>query len=158
MKKARWPGEWKVVCSTCEQEKDITDFYIHSNGKPRKQCKGCLMSRANPSPENRKKLYAEYRARNPEKVKQRTTNWRKNNLEYDAFRASTYRATKAQRTPQWACLDKIKDIYLNCPKEYHVDHIYPLRGKYVSGLHVPENLQYLEAKKNLSKRNIYVPS
>lgn len=65
------------------------------------------------------------------------------------------RAGKSQRTPKWANLSKIVEFYKSCPDGYHVDHVIPLRGNIVSGLHVVENLQYLPAKENISKSNRY---
>lgn len=62
----------------------------------------------------------------------------------------------SERTPGWANLEVIEHIYKNCPKGYHVDHIIPLRGDLVSGLHVPENLQYLTAKENTQKSNKFI--
>jgi len=57
------------------------------------------------------------------------------------------------RTPIWADLAKIRKIYLTCPIGYQVDHIVPLRGRNVSGLHVENNLQYLSSLENLRKSN-----
>ena len=47
----------------------------------------------------------------------------------------------------------IQEFYTNCPDGYHVDHIIPLNGKNVSGLHCIDNLQYLTANQNLRKSN-----
>jgi hypothetical protein len=65
------------------------------------------------------------------------------------------RASQLQRTVPWADLKAIKEFYKNCPKGYVVDHIIPLQGKNVSGLHVLNNLQYLTASENASKGNKY---
>ena len=62
---------------------------------------------------------------------------------------------KELQTPAWSETFKIREFYQNCPSGYHVDHIIPLNGKNVSGLHVLGNLQYLTAKDNLSKGNSF---
>jgi len=69
-----------------------------------------------------------------------------------------------ERTPKWSDKNKINDIYNEAVileketgKKYHVDHIIPLRGKKVSGLHIPENLRIIPAKENLKKGNKFTP-
>lgn len=68
----------------------------------------------------------------------------------------TRKALKLSRVPSWADMGKIKEIYDNCPTGYHVDHVVPLQGELVSGLHVEYNLQYLLASDNCSKGNKFV--
>jgi 5-methylcytosine-specific restriction endonuclease McrA len=71
---------------------------------------------------------------------------------YNMLRA----AAKLKATPKWLTeeqLYQLEQIYRNCPKGYAVDHIVPLRGKNVRGLHVPWNLQYLTKKENSIKNN-----
>lgn len=67
--------------------------------------------------------------------------------------ASNRRAIRLNATPAWANHKKIAEIYANCPPGMHVDHIVPLQSDLVCGLHWEGNLQYLEAAKNLAKRN-----
>jgi hypothetical protein len=64
---------------------------------------------------------------------------------------------KENQTPKWVDEKELVDFYKNRPEGYHVDHIIPIKGKLVSGLHCIENLQYLPAKENLSKNNKYEP-
>lgn len=68
--------------------------------------------------------------------------------------------SKIQRTPAWADLDKIAEVYEEARRmteetgvPYHVDHEIPLRGRTVSGLHVHENLRVVPARVNLTKSN-----
>tara|TARA_Y100000296_G_C5120234_1_gene229990 strand:+ start:50 stop:664 length:615 start_codon:yes stop_codon:yes gene_type:complete len=66
-------------------------------------------------------------------------------------------------TPHWLTEEHhnmIKLIYKQAKQltettgiEHHVDHIVPLRGKKISGLHVPWNLQILTKRENLKKSN-----
>jgi hypothetical protein len=73
------------------------------------------------------------------------------------------RAARLSRTPIWltdADHAEIKHIYEVAAKrtkktgiQWHVDHIIPLRGKNVSGLHVPRNLKVITASQNYRKGN-----
>lgn len=72
------------------------------------------------------------------------------------------RAAKLERTVSWSNADAIKAIYTEAQRlteetgePYHVDHIIPLQGELVSGLHVENNLQVLTAYDNLSKSNTF---
>ena len=68
-------------------------------------------------------------------------------------RTAKYRSNKLKATPIWAELVEISSYYNSCPEGYHVDHIIPLQGDLVCGLHVLCNLQYLTVKDNIEKGN-----
>lgn len=78
-------------------------------------------------------------------------------LPYARGKTASRSAAIDNRTPAWADKQKIKEIYSLCPKECEVDHIIPLRGLLVSGLHVHNNLQFLSKIENASKSNKFEP-
>jgi hypothetical protein len=74
---------------------------------------------------------------------------------YARYHSRLREIAEIRQRPKWANLKKIMEIYVNRPEGYHVDHIIPLRGKTVSGLHVESNLQYLPALENMKKHNTF---
>tara|TARA_R100000900_G_scaffold2393_1_gene4080 strand:- start:94 stop:702 length:609 start_codon:yes stop_codon:yes gene_type:complete len=100
-----------------------------------------------------KKRYYELNPLEKEKAKQRIIKWKLKNRNKLNFYTRLRQANKIKATPKWANLEKIKQIYLNRPSGYHVDHIIPLKNKNVCGLHVENNLEIVTAKYNLKKSN-----
>lgn len=74
-----------------------------------------------------------------------------------SFDNSSLYERRKLRIPAWHSLEKnaIAEFYDNCPDGCHVDHIIPLQGEFVSGLHTLANLQYLPAAENLKKGNTF---
>jgi len=102
---------------------------------------------------------------NPEKVKAKYKRYAKNNpAEYTA-RAVASVARRAKRTPIWLTIDDkwmMREAYKLAKLRtdmfgfiWEVDHVIPLRGEFVSGLHVPTNLQVIPRAENREKRNYY---
>lgn len=90
-----------------------------------------------------------------ERAKLKARIWRRMNPGHRNALAYKYKADKLRRIPAWANLNAIREFYERCPPGYHVDHIIPMRGLTVSGLHVHTNLQYLPAVENLRKNRRY---
>ena len=109
------------------------------------------------------------RRQNPERKEYHNANERKNRKQPHrrAARAAERMAriaSQKQRTPKWADLKAIKAFYDTSQwvtevtgLEHHVDHIIPLNGRLVSGLHVAENLRVLPGPENLAKGSKYMP-
>ena len=106
--------------------------------------------------EEHRKHNTRWRIKNPEYKK----TWNQiNSYKCNALTAKSA-ASKLQRTPPWVDYQKIEPFYVDAQyltKEtgikYDVDHIIPLRGKYVSGLHIEINLQVITHIANVIKGN-----
>lgn len=115
---------------------------------------------------NKEKCAATIRAwaaKNPEKVKLYAKRTKQNNKGRVNFHTAKRRYAKLQRTPHWLTADEhwmIKEAYdLSALRtkmfgfSWHVDHVIPLQGEKVSGLHVPTNLQVIPGTDNDVKGN-----
>lgn len=106
---------------------------------------------------------AKYRAENKDKYKVWVKEWVERNRDLDRAKNARRRSAKINALPNWLNEDQKKQIdsvYAHAKEcemltgdKYHVDHIIPLQGKNVCGLHVPWNLQVLPADINQSKSN-----
>jgi len=114
----------------------------------------------------RKRTYGKAKyAKNANEAKLASSIYRKNNLAKVNHWSRIRQCAKAQRIPFWLSYEDkwiISEIYdlaklrTKCTGiEWHVDHIVPLRGKTVSGLHVPLNLQVIPESVNKIKRNYF---
>lgn len=171
------------TCCMCKGEKPLSDFYSHRvSGEPHDRCKECCSIRSAKYREhNREKMRAkkrEWDIANTDKKKARDARYRANNAQYiaDALRAyrqtnkalfahhaKLYKTDKLRACPSWLTDDDLFMIFeaydlaqrraVVCGGVWHVDHVVPLRGKAVSGLHVPWNLQVIPKANNLRKSN-----
>jgi hypothetical protein len=99
-----------------------------------------------------------YREANKEMVTQGRNRWITANPGKAKASWSKSRAARKRRVPKWANNDAIAAVYDQSSDGHHVDHIVPLQGKNVSGLHVAANLRVVPAHENSSKYNKYEPA
>lgn len=107
-----------------------------------------------------RKKQADWAARNYLRILKKNAEWQRNHLHNLRARVSRRRALRLQATPAWLTPEQrraIDEIYMDAQTRpggpWHVDHIVPLKGREVCGLHVPWNLQILTASENQRKGN-----
>jgi hypothetical protein len=115
--------------------------------------------------EEHKKYAKEYRATNKENVSATKKKYVESNRSYINSYVAKRKAEKLQRTPKWLTeidLERINNEYKFAEiqskmtgESWHVDHIIPLQGEKVSGLHVPSNLQAIRGVENWAKNNSF---
>ncbi len=91
---------------------------------------------------------------NKDKHHQLVDSWYKRNISKRREKDMRRYAQKKNAMPSWADTNSIKSIYQEAVnKNMEVDHIIPLRSKYVCGLHCEYNLQLLTKEENRLKGN-----
>jgi hypothetical protein len=153
------------TCSICKEEKLFSEFY---KDKTRKDgfdynCKSCIRKHREI---NKIEIVAKritYEKANKDKIiSYRKRHYQKYPEKY-IIKVAKRKACKLNATPNWLTREDILQIEelficarmfkLYTGQEYHVDHIVPLQGENVCGLHVPWNLQVILASENLCKSN-----
>lgn len=141
-------------CTKCKEYKSLVDFHKTKQTKDKYtfHCKEC-----------NKNAQKEYYKKHQEKVILKVKEWQANNKSKVTAINKNYKYRKINATPSWLTEiqhSQIEAFYWLAKLQteltddcFHVDHIVPLKGKTVCGLHVPWNLQVLAAKDNLSKSN-----
>jgi len=173
-------------CNTCFKKKSIQEYYLKSNGKiTDHRCKYCTSKYKkeyrsdnydrvrnqedvwkHDNKEAIKQSQDKYRENNKEVCNKRNRDYYKKNIHTQRARIAAKRVLRLDRYKfKLSKTDesKIKSIYKMCNNiskktgvPHHVDHIVPLLGELVSGLHVPWNLQVIPAKDNLTKGNKFI--
>lgn len=157
------------VCSKCNENKDLSEFSLSKVNKDglRGQCKTCRSEYSSVYRKCHKETVnagnRQYRTDYPEQTNAYSDKWRKKYPEKSAARTSRRHAAKLQRTPKWLTTSDYIEIdwayrlaairTKETGVKYEIDHILPLRGELISGLHVPSNLQLLPKKENARKGN-----
>jgi hypothetical protein len=160
-------------CVQCQALQDSAWRKAHRSERSKQKQEWCSKNRErvrelkrshyrdNPSArESQAKRARKWLEENRDKSRASSAKWREANLDIAAAAQMRRKAKLLQRTPSWADHDKIRQFYSLAKElteqtgvEHEVDHIHPLQGKLVSGLHVETNLQVLPKIANRAKGN-----
>jgi hypothetical protein len=167
----------KGVCIACKRdwEKQNTDYFRTYWAKPKNKERRRESLEKYSISEKRAYAWSAYYAKNKERIIQYQREYQKANKEKIAKASKAYRlkniaaltAAKANRkrhvkkaTPFWADLQRIRLKHKErvameklTGVEHHVDHVIPLQGQNVCGLHVHYNLRVIPATDNMRKSN-----
>jgi hypothetical protein len=153
------------TCTKCQKVKSLDQFYKRSDRDAyHSWCKSCkhLASKSwhRRNKERHNELTKRWYAENTDKHLENSRSW------YQANKARKLETVTAREkrcilaTPTWADRELIKELYELARKlteqtgiPHEVDHVIPLQGKEVCGLHIAENMQVITAKENRQKSN-----
>jgi hypothetical protein len=157
-------------CHGCQENKSVVDFHKNRSRKDglATQCRACVSKHSrNHYVKNKSQVYDRYvkrREKHKADYLASQKRWRDANRHITAYHNQVYRDRKRAAsftlTPEQA--QEVKDMYwlardvsITTGEPYEVDHIVPLKGANICGLHVPWNLQVIPKYLNVRKGNSY---
>ena len=155
-------------CRKCGEVKPLEEYHKHkrmADGHLH-ACKVCVRLYNKLNARRRHRTDAEYRekcrvSRRLGNMSDESAGRRKESVKRSSIKREM---AEKQATPSWANRQLIASYYKEAKRleeltgiKFHVDHIIPLQGDLVSGLHVESNLQLLPEYENLSKSNRFDP-
>ena len=148
--RARKRANWRAWKERVNADPEKRAAFLQATAESNKRCA-----------DKRRAYNAEWYRQNAEQVSANFKAYYQQNRERYAAHTRRRQARLMQRTPAWltdADFDAMTAIYAEAKRltletgmPHEVDHIIPLQGRMVSGLHVPSNLQILTESQNRSK-------
>jgi transcription initiation factor TFIIIB Brf1 subunit/transcription initiation factor TFIIB len=160
------------VCNRCKQEKSLDEFGKRKDSPDGRKyyCKPCATILARQQRERKPELESKrqkaYYYRNREAQIAKAAKWNRENAERrnkrvrESGQGAAVQARRRRRNVAWADEKAITRIYAAANRisrdtgiPHEVDHVIPLQGRKVSGLHVETNLQIIPMPVNRAKGN-----
>jgi hypothetical protein len=160
-----------MICKQCAVDLDISLFPKNKNCKSGYEgtCKKCSYANQQVWKAQNLDRYKESKNRwylkNFDLICSKAQQFAKDHPEWKADHCAKRRRRNRVATPTWD-IDLTEFVYEEARAlckdrkvctgiDWHIDHIVPLHGKHVSGLHVWNNFAVIPAKVNIAKGNRY---